>query len=473
MYSAEWKSAFLCQLIIIVTGLIVSRYSFGVPFKVAFWAAMLFNIMPIMVTPGFGRWLFLSDFLIPLLGLLLLSRYVHFRVFMIALLAIFLWPLICTFLGVSIERFGYAWVMYLYRRLGCLVFLAAGASGVVRGITARHFFDACTVLWLGMVFAGLLQYLGVLSVDFRLEGGMEAGVSVAESITAQHGFMGFNRGAVGVCGATIATYCITVLFLEHQLGVQRFLLYSVTVALTYTVILFSGSRTGLVACLAGLGFVVLRCLLRLGQVRLARVIGFTLIALVVVVYFVAPTIAVVGGRVQNLLDESLDESSGGRVGLQVATIKYVLSGLRPAIVGMGGGAGMHFTRMFRAAHSHSEYIDILWETGILGLLLYLLFLWKLYRSMRPVPGEPFDIMGLAGQTVLFAGMVCGLAIGNIMITSSRLATFGYTMCFAYGLILNRFGQNHYALDEFDDAYYYMSEHESESIIVPDEEYLLQ
>jgi hypothetical protein len=48
---------------------------------------------------------------------------------------------------------------------------------------------------------------------------------------------------------------------------------------------------------------------------------------------------------------------------------------------------------------------------------------------------PFHLQSLAGQSMLVGGMISGLAVGNIMITGPRLATFGLLMAFVYGRLI--------------------------------------
>jgi hypothetical protein len=86
-------------------------------------------------------------------------------------------------------------------------------------------------------------------------------------------------------------------------------------------------------------------------------------------------------------------------------------------------------------HPHSEFVEILWQGGFPGLILYLCMLVAIYKGVRPPPHSAGYLTGIATQGVLVAGMISGLAVGNIFITSPRLATFGLAMAFAYGRMI--------------------------------------
>jgi hypothetical protein len=122
-----------------------------------------------------------------------------------------------------------------------------------------------------------------------------------------------------------------------------------------------------------------------------------------------------------------------RADVQRASVSYVLEDVRALSIGMGHSVA-EFRRCvgdrFDLSHSHSEYVEILWEAGLVGLLLYAALVWALYQRLRPPPGAP-DVL-FAARSILVAGLVAGAAVGNFFITSARLAPFGLLMAFVYG-----------------------------------------
>ena len=126
--------------------------------------------------------------------------------------------------------------------------------------------------------------------------------------------------------------------------------------------------------------------------------------------------------------------------MQGQTITYVAQDLRAALIGMGPSTSQFYECVGRKTedlllHPHSEVVEVLWQGGLPGLLLYLAMMGGLFFSIATPRTSRFHPQSLAGQAILIAGMISGLAVGNIMITTPRLATFGLLMAFVYGRLI--------------------------------------
>ncbi|MCH7720601.1 MAG: PAS domain S-box protein [Planctomycetes bacterium] len=277
--------------------------------------------------------------------------------------------------------------------------------------------------------------IGLIDVDFLARDDALRGATIAESTAAQRGFMGLNRGAVGVWGSAVIAYCASRLMLASRLGIARSVVYTMAVTLTAVVVLFSGSRTGTVACAAAGGYVGLKVVSQLRRARLARLILFGAVGAIAGQQLLAPGLTMVSQRVGTLKSFGTLQSLQSRLEVQGDTIRQVLRDGRSALLGMGADMALFKRLVGKLSHPHSEYILALWQTGVPGLLLYLLFLALLFSRMHARSRDDPDAIYLAGEAMLVAGMVAGLAVGNILTVAGRLAPFGMTMLFVFGRLI--------------------------------------
>src|SRR6185503_6240842 len=259
-----------------------------------------------------------------------------------------------------------------------------------------------------------------------------------ESAAAQRGFLGLNRGAVGVWGSGIASYCLVNFFLDQRPTGARWILYIIGAVLSYVVILFSGTRTGLLAAVGAAVFVCVRLFFVRNQVRTRRIVAFGSVAALAGIYLLGPVITPITERFR--VESATLGTGQSRVGVQVETINYMIQDLRASLIGMGPSTAQFYDRVGQKAedslqHPHSEFVEVLWQGGFLGLLLYLAMLAAIYFNIAVPSTSRFHLQSLAGQSILIAGMISGLAVGNIMITAPRLATFGLLMAFVYGRMI--------------------------------------
>jgi|GEM_PF-6718386 len=433
MYTHAWQNAVILQSLIAIGAVLIAVSVLRVRFGRALLAALLFNTLPVMKAPGFQSPVFVHDLLLPILVIVLLLRFsrVSHGLLALALMTVFLWPIIGVLVTVTQGATGHGYLTYLYRRLDLVLFLAVGTTVVAPKMT-NDVLDTFMIVWIGMAAVGLAQYFGVVDVDFVIKDpGSAAGDSILTDSAAQRGFMGLNRGAVGVWCSAVSAYCVAHLLLDRRPGSARVIIYTVATALTATVVLFSGSRTGAVACLAGVGYVAVVSLRHMRDLRTGRLMVFGTMAAAGAIYLIGPALSVVGKRLDV---QSAQGSLSSRLATQAKVIKYAFTHPEAALFGNG-----HDTFQFRTAlntrltHPHSEYIETLWSAGLPGLALYLVLLITLYRGIRPSGVGP-DVLSIGSRGMFFAGCVAGLAVGNLTVTSPRLATYGITMVFVYGML---------------------------------------
>ena len=441
MYTPELILALQCQAVVLVLTVLIGTFVLRVPWTAAMWAGLLFNSLPVTSPPGYESPLFIHDLLLPVLaGLTLVGRaWTRDRLIWLVVATALVWPMTGSLVALSFGEDSNHWIAFGVRRVGFILFFVIGVSGMLRSIRATDFLDCCVLAWVLMLVPALLQYFGIIDTDIHpIEEDHLRGLSIWESAAAQRGFLGLNRGAVGVWGSAIASYCLVNFFLNQRPGRARWVLYNLGAVLSYVVILFSGTRTGLLAAAASALFVGLRVIGVRNQVRPMRVVTFGAVTVLAGVYLLGPVVTRIAERFS--VESAALGTGQSRVGVQMETLRYVAGDTRAAVLGMGPSVSQFYDRVGQNTedflqHPHSEFVEILWQTGVPGLLLYLVMLGTFYFGIAMPRTSRFYRESLAGQSMLVAGLISGIAVGNIMITTSRLATFGMLMAFVYGRLI--------------------------------------
>jgi O-antigen ligase len=430
----------LSQLAIAVLAITIATRFLGASLPSALLAAFLFNAVPLpSVSQGVQTPLFVHDLFVPFLLFVALvrGRFPRDRVLWVAAWAAVLWPAVGT-VATALARGGVSeWLAFLFRRLGFVLFFATGLAGLP-GVRVRAFMDTCVLVWIGMATMGILQYAGLTNTDIAYSGADVAlPQSLLETAEAMRGFMGLNRGAVGVWGSAVAAYSVSMLALAGEGSLRYRTVYWCGTGLSLAVIAGSGSRTGAVAVAGGLGFVAVRLVMSPLRRRALRVLGLAGIGLAGVIFVAdvldADTVVRRFGAGRATL-----ESGEQRAAVQGAAVSYVFSDPMATLVGMGQST-QQFSDLvgsrFSLAHTHSEYVEILWQAGLPGLALYCLLVFGIYTRMR-TPRDPAAFpLALAGQAMLVSGAVSGFAVGSFFISSSRLATYSLLIAFVYGCVI--------------------------------------
>ena len=432
MFTAQWYAAAASQFGIAVLACIVATWCLRIPWRTAIMAALVFNSIPIMKAPGFETPFFVHDFLTPVLVVLVLSRLngIPRGLLGLAVLAVFAWPVMGILHSIALGVSGYKWVTFLYRRLASLSFLLAGVCAFSR-TNPRDVIDTYAVIWIGMAMVGMLQYFGLVDVDFMVTG-VGASTSILEEAAAQRGFLGLNRGAVGSYGAVVIAFSVAHLMMSPRLGIGRTILYALGALISATVVLFAGSRTGLLACIVGVLYVGVAAARSRRHLRGSALMVLAVLGAAAVVYVLVSKTTVAGER---LHVDAAHESFESRLEVQRQVLAYVLADPAAAAIGMGYDT-QQFQRYLNTiwTQAHSEYLQVLWGSGFVGLALYLLLLQRLFAGMGSAADPASGEITVAVRGAFIAGAVAGLAVGNVLVVSERMATFGMAMLLVYGLM---------------------------------------
>jgi hypothetical protein len=462
VYTPELILALQCQAAVIGLTMLIGTFVLRVPWQATVWAGLLFNSLPITAPPGYDTPIFIHDCLVPVLAFITLigCGWTKDRVIWLVVAAALVWPMTGSLAAFGLGDDSNQWIAFAARRIGFVIFFVVGISGLLPTVRAGQFLDCCALAWILMLVPALLQYFGLIDTDIHpLEDVELRGASIWESAAAQRGFLGLNRGAVGVWGSAIASYCLVNFFLHQQPGRARWILYIVGTVFSYVVILFSGTRTGLLAAVGGALFVCVRLFFVRSQVRTRRIVAFGCLAAVAGIYLLGPVVAQIAERFS--VESAALGTGQSRLGVQAQTLHYMMQDARASLIGMGPSPIQFYDRVGQNAqdslqHPHSEFVEVLWQSGVPGLLLYLTMLGAIFCGIAVPRALPFHLESLAGQSMLVAGMISGLAVGNIMITSPRLATFGLLMAFVYGRLI-RDARTARSEDQADEASAYDTE----------------
>ncbi len=444
MFSPEWKLALAIYLLTCPLAYIFATKVLHVPKQAALLAVLLFNAIPIANPPGAKTNLFIHDLVLPAVLFLVVTRAdPRLKKFaFLPIIAIFVYPALSTLVGALLNDFERnAWMVFIFRRLAAVTFLLAGLFGVWRWASARGFFDTCVVIWIVLAICGILQANQLIDVDFRADTLDIGKVSILESKTAQRGFMGLNRGAVGLWGGCVLNYCLASCVLSMNFRTIRVLTYAVAVMLSLVVIFYAGSRTGMLACFVGTVYSLSRMIHLKAPVNAGRTMLLTFVGAVAVALFMVPAAEVILSRFEERGGVS-SRSFQGRLVVQRKTVQHAFTDGRAAAIGMGGGflelfpktmrrIGRGKDRFVEAKHPHSEYLEVLWEAGILGLVLYLVMIYRFWK----VIAYSSNSLSFVASGMFIVGVVAGLAVGNFMVTTDRLATYSCTFLFFYGLVI--------------------------------------
>lgn len=436
MYNSVWLSAVIAQVGAACLACALARHALGVRVSITLLAAALTNSLQLFTVPGYKTPLFAHDILV--LGVVALivikGQLPKVPGGLYVLVAVFAWH----FVGSVINFFQVSdvgWLAHSYRRLAFVICFLVGAELAHRGTHLGEFLDAAITVWLFMMVAGVFQYLGLINVDVMTSNGSSAAtVSIFESRMAQRGFLGLGRGAVGVWGSVLGSYSLAQILIAKRGAAVRSIIHGATVVLSVLVILLSGSRTGIAAFCVGAAYTIFEFGRRLearGVVRVALVGA----VVVMILPALAPALQVASRRVLELTDISSVYSVTSRADVQAKTLQFALNDTRTALLGRGPSLDdFREALSTELSHPHSEYLQVLWESGFVGLALYIGLLGFILVSLSTARGALPPSVAIGVRGMIIAGLVAGLTVGFIQITSHRLAPFGMLMFVVFGLV---------------------------------------
>jgi hypothetical protein len=303
------------------------------------------------------------------------------------------------------------------------------AGGRLTEREADQCVSSALCVWCAIAAVAIAQnFLGVINVSIGGERGME---TVLESMgaTARTVFW-LRRYNLGHIGSSCFSYCVGVLVLSayDRVAARDRMLSAVCVLLSPIVALSVGSRSGLVAHLVAGAYSALRVgpghPSYLTRHRASALLILALLA-TTLAYFAANPDA--SEFAQRFAPESIQEGTVGTRGVaQLEAIHQLLTSPRVASVGAGLRATV-FRESSRIglAHAHSEYLDMAYRTGLIGGLLYVVFLAMLWKTLGR------SAISLRYRSIVVAGLVTGLASHHI--TVPPCPVWFYFLALLYGL----------------------------------------
>jgi O-antigen ligase len=229
-----------------------------------------------------------------------------------------------------------------------------------------------TVFGFAYAFYAILQ--SVLS-PLKIYGLYEAGAPFG-SFVNRHNFAAFMEMTMALP--------LGLLFVG-AVGKDKRLLYVTAIALMGVALLLSGSRGGLVAFIAEIIFLVLLTTGTKSRSRLGLKLGLAGLLLV----------AIIGGAIFVGGETSLtrvaetaatQDVTTGRSNIWQVTLRVIAANM-PFGVGFGA-LGVAYTQhdsmsgLERVEQAHNDYLQVLADAGLVGLLIGAFFLWQLFRLGR-------------------------------------------------------------------------------------------
>lgn len=255
------------------------------------------------------------------------------------------------------------------------------ACATVVAMDEKRFRVTLTLVWLGSLFVSVyavLQYLGILSFRGWVEEFAESGPWAI--MLEQEGTQAL--GPLSVNHAVIGNYMVVALMITFAIirtsGPLMKLLGQLSVPFFVLVAILSGSRAGLAGVVAGLVVYMV-----LSKVRPAALIA--LICGAAVIYFVLRASPALEERfVLSEAGKSVADYSAGRLEGWAEVLTFIMR--KPYVlltgIGLGGFPYLNQRGEMSLVAAHNNYLHWLTECGVLGLLLPLLVLLRLFKTFH-------------------------------------------------------------------------------------------
>ncbi len=466
MYTPQWYMALYLQIGISVLGLLFAILVLRTGTLTALLAVLLVNCIPIARPPMFLTGLYVHDFLVPVfLALAYFSgrwrgRLGWFAVF--AAVVILLWPLTGTVASILTNP-TYTWITFCFRRLGALALLLVGLRGAFGDrVQISDFMDASMFMWVCLCVIGVAQQMfALVDTNFVRElAHFQAGRTIQQTgQQAQRSFMGMERMSVAIFGSAFAAYALAMLLLGRRLGTVRSILHAVTVALSWTAVFLTGSRGGLLACAVGTAYVLYRCLRQVGMLNVTRAALLGLVAVAVAVYLIVP---VFGAASERFGQTEWSDSIQVRLTIWRWVLNHGIGDKQNLLLGMGGGTDrLMLVRSGWIPHAHNGFLQIMWESGPIGSIVYIVMLAIIFLKLRPVIAGRYAIVNIGARGMFLAGMVMTMTEGFLLDTRPRayMASSYFILVYAMLVCWTTQMQQDFADEEWPD--YARSEEEGE------------
>ncbi len=428
MYTPQWQAAVFAQVLLAIVAVACSRAAFGTRKSMALVAVVVTFAVPITNVPGYSTPLMLHDFVAPILGAFLLWKGIPGRyrgLLLLSVVALVLWPTIGIangwYLGDTYSASGVA----VYRKVALVVFLGGALLHRHEPDDLKGLLNTVCIVWCLMCLVGIGQYLGWIDTNFRVASDAGPGQNLYQYREAHVGFLGLNRGAVGVWSSSMFAAAAAALAGGWAQGRGSALLWAATAALSTGVVLLSGSRTGLVAMMVASIVVLLGASVMNVRRTVAAVATLCVAAGLVLVPLLNSTTDLLSTRWKSAEGITELDSFIGRREVQLAVLSYVFADPRTLVLGRGPSVdAFSSTLNVSLAHAHSEYVQVLWESGAVGVALYLGFVLMLMGRVG-LNGDKQSALVVRGMLV--AGLTSGLSVGNLVVWDTRLCTYGIAL----------------------------------------------
>lgn len=446
-----------------VAGWSESRVTGG---QVQFWLAIVllgcfYYTFPVVKTPfGYTTYLRFDDFaslffvLVSLRGIFNRRKSIETQIFKLLMIAAVLLP-ISALVGILLYSDSFAdqysiWQLLQYYR----IFLIFAAASTLE-LDLHRIRQLLFVAWCGSIFVSiyaLMQYLGVISYRGLAEEFAESGPW--GSILKQE-YRGIVVGPLSHNYAVLGNYMAVAIIITFALvrmgGWTMKPLYQISIPCFVIISVLSKSRAGLSGIIVGLFAYLI-----LSKARPAAIIGFALgLASIAAMISLTPQF-----QERFLISESgktVTEFSSGRLTGWLEVMQIIAS--HPEIIITGCGLGHYKVLYFKGwtllGSAHNNYLHILVESTIFGLILFIAFLVRLAQIFRflSIAGSKAEReLGTAMLSLLCALMFIALTQENFVPSSGMASTPAY-LAFIFGIVIAL--SRHVAFRyEYDAAYHH-------------------
>lgn len=214
-----------------------------------------------------------------------------------------------------------------------------------------------------------------------------------------------NANSVGMLAAFGSVFCFYFISFEKP---KRMLLYYVILIFTFVFVLLTGSRKSLLMIAMGFVMIVYHKNILTGNAikfffrMLVAILAFTL-----VIYYIMESgkFVIISERVEGLIEGMFGNGNNGDHST-TARMDMILKGFEVFLTSPFKGQGIYASYRYFLTYSHNNYIEIMMNTGLIGLFLFykpivssFMSLLKIDKKIR----EPIYIIALFVFLWLFVG----------------------------------------------------------------------
>lgn len=221
------------------------------------------------------------------------------------------------------------------------------------------------------------------------------------------GFLGLTRGSLGVIFPVLISLTL-IDFYRNNFKDKTIISFAILASIIC--ILLSGSRTGLFLCLIA---ILLNFLLFRSKSIGVIITVATSILIMLIPYFYDFI------NFDRFNDIGSSYSVESRKQVQGWTLEYIFNNFLQFIFGMGYDSKIFIKSIkHELTHPHNEFLYTIWSIGVVGFVLYLMFLYNNYYKSDARYKKNILIIYM----IFFVG---SMSVGSILTPSLRLAYLGF------------------------------------------------